>query len=200
MKLAFTPPQDGLVHTYCISCQAENVMTGATITNRTVYCCLTCGHQSDRALVIDPEVAWWADEADNYWHHTAGMFLGDGQGRFLFFDRAKFPYGFNLPAGHVSPREDPLEAALRETHEETTVAATLVQAVGSVDIYGDECPRGANMHRWDVFVGELPPGALVQINSAEGSNPVWLTLEEALHYPLTNAVRYITMHFGHLLA
>lgn len=199
MKLRFEPPQDGHVHTYCISCQTESVMTGVTIDNRKVYCCLNCRQQSDRALVIDPEVAWWTDEEGNYCHHTAGLFLGDGRGRFLFFDRAKFPYGLTLPAGHLGPGEDPLKAALRETHEETSVAATFVQALGTADIY-DECPRGANMHRWDVFVGELPPGALVQINSAEGSNPVWLTLEEALHYPLTNAVRYITMHFGHLLA
>ena len=200
MRLTFTPPQDGLVHSYCISCQAENVMTGISITNRRVYCCLACRHQSDRALVIDPEVAWWVDEENSYCHHTAGMFLGDGQGRFLFFNRAKFPYGLTPPAGHVSPAEDPLTAALRETHEETNVAPDFTQHLGTVDINGDECPRGAGMHRWDMFVGELPVGASIRINSDEGSDPVWLTLEQALSYPLTPAVRYIVTHFGHLLA
>lgn len=200
MKLTFTPLWDNMVHVYCISCQAEDVMFGISITNRRVYCCLTCEHQSDRALVIDPEVAWWVDEEGNYCHHTAGMFLHDGQGRFLFFSRAKFPYGLTLPAGHTSPTENPLMTALRETWEETTVTLGFARHVGTVDIDGDECPRGADMHRWDMFMGELPVGALVSINSSEGYDPVWLTLEEALHYPLTEAVRYVITQFGHLVA
>ena len=201
MKLTFTPPRDNMIHAYCVNCQDENVAFGiSSITNRRVHCCLTCGHQSDRALVIDPEVAWWLDEDGSYCHHTAGLFLYDGQGRYLFFSRAKFPYGLTLPAGHVGPGENPLEAALRETHEETTVAIGFARHLGTVDIHGDECPRGADMHRWDMYVGELPANASICINSSEGYDPVWLTPEDALDYPLTSAVRYVVTRFGQFMA
>ncbi|HEX6258021.1 MAG TPA: NUDIX hydrolase, partial [Candidatus Saccharimonadales bacterium] len=142
MKLNFSPQQDGRVHSHCVRCQAEAVVKRAQR-----YHCNQCGHVDDRAIIIDPEVTWWLQEGV-YYHSTAGVFLRNPEGKLLFFERVKFPFGLTVPAGHVSPAESDQETALRETFEETTIRLRRDQLMPlfSEMIHQDSCPRGADSH------------------------------------------------------
>jgi ADP-ribose pyrophosphatase YjhB (NUDIX family) len=200
VKLGFQPPADNQVHTYCLRCLAESVTHSPQARNGKVYTCKSCGHRDSRALIIDPTVVWWVDAHGEYCHETAGVFLKDNSGKFLFFERVKHPKGLTVPAGHVDINELPTNAALRETHEETDLALASVTHVATRDIRGDECRRGADMHKWHIFIAEVPSGVSLIIDPKEGLNPVWLTLNEALCYPLTPAVRHIIRHFARQLA
>jgi 8-oxo-dGTP pyrophosphatase MutT (NUDIX family) len=83
--------------------------------------------------------------------------------------------------------------ARRELGEEATVflPPSAFAPVATEDIYGDECRRGADVHRWHVFAAKLPIHLSVKVDEREGVNPVWLRLDDALTRELTFATRYI---------
>lgn len=187
MKLLIMPPQDGKVHVYCFQCQREQV----SFVDR-MYRCGACGFRAGRALIIDPEVDWKIDVNREYWHKTAGVVVINERGEILFFEREKFPPGFNLPAGHVNKGEKPKAAAVRELFEETGIKATDLVTIGQDDIWGDACRRGAEVHRWFSFGLMVPNDVRVTIDASEGSQLLWLAREQALRRDdITFASRYV---------
>lgn len=200
MKLGFQPPQDNEVHTYCLRCRAESVINNPQAKDRKVYTCMNCGHRDSRALIIDPAVRWWVDKNGEHCHETAGVFLKNPNSQFLFFERVKHPVGLTVPAGHVDVDELALDAGIRETREETGLSLPSLTHIETCDIQGDECRRGADMHRWHIFAADVPTGARIVIDPKEGLRPVWLSLKEASRHPLTPAVRYIIARLASQLA
>lgn len=192
-KITFDLPSDNKVHTYCVRCSAEKVTHRPGANPGRVYRCSACGHADSRAVIIDPVVSWWLDSSQEYWHETAGVFVGDGD-KFLFFERVKYPFGLTVPAGHRDKGEDPKVAGMRELREETGIVVRRLQSIATDDIWGDGCRRGADIHRWHIYAVALPSGSTVKVDSSEGSRPVWLTLKEALNRELTHAVRHIIKH------
>ncbi|HET6747433.1 MAG TPA: NUDIX domain-containing protein [Candidatus Saccharimonadales bacterium] len=192
LKLTFTPPSDGRVHSYCLYCGQESPRSGLR-EKRLAYECKACGRRHTRALIIDPGVRWWCDETGEYWHETAGIFLSNNQGEFLFFERTRHPFGLTVPAGHVDTGELEMTTARRELGEEAGVLLpnSAFRHVVSEAIYGDECRRGADVHRWHIFTAKLPSHLSIIVDEREGVNPIWLRLEDALERKLTFATRYI---------
>jgi len=194
MKIDFLPPRvlrDGTAHHFCLRCHREPV-EWRTEDGRRHCVCSACGNVADRALVLDPAVRWWTDADGEYWHETAGVFVQDACGRFLFFDRTAFPFGLTVPAGHVEPGESPERAAVRELHEETGIVAEQLEHLAQVSVPGDGCRRGADAHLWHVYrmTDGVAADRAVELGP-EGSSAVWLTPDEARDRPLTYAVRHL---------
>ncbi|MEU6369097.1 NUDIX hydrolase [Streptomyces sp. NPDC046931] len=192
MKLDFLPPhalRDGAVRNYCLRCHSTSV-EWRTEGARRHSVCLACGHVADRALVLDPAVRWWTDAEGEYWHETAGVFVQDVHGRLLFFDRTAFPFGLTIPAGHVERHEDSDEAAARELQEETGITGRRLEHLTRTPVPGDGCRRGADAHLWHVYRTAVAVDAELAVElGPEGTSALWLTPDEALHHPVTYAVR-----------
>jgi 8-oxo-dGTP pyrophosphatase MutT (NUDIX family) len=185
MRLDFPLPDDDGRHEYCIYCHAE------TVERKSEYFhCHTCGRRGGRRIVIDPATSWWVDDGE-YWHESAGVFVRDHDGRFLFVERAIYPVGqLNVPAGHVDADESPEQAALRELCEEIGWVAPRVEHVATEDIVGDSCRRGADAHRWHAYSAVFDTSHDLRL-SGEGVRAEWLTLAEARTRNLTHPVRHI---------
>ncbi len=193
MKLTFDPPSDGAVHQYCWNCHRDGV-TKVTVGTTRLHHCAACGQTLPRALIIDPKVKWWLDDSREYWHETAGVFVGNPAGQFLFFERTAHPLGLTPPAGHVDFGETPEIAGRRELFEEVGLRAGRLTHLATDDIVGDECRRGSDAHRWQSFGLIVPADTPIHL-SEEGLRPIWLTLEEAESRDLTFATRFvITRH------
>lgn len=108
------------------------------------------------------------------WIHYEQLKVGAGalieqDGRLLLLERMHEPFKrcWNLPAGYVEADESPMQAALRETCEETGLQ---VEVVALDDVYFfDDDPRGNGIfivYRCSVVGGELSA-------SDEGIHPTY---------------------------
>jgi 8-oxo-dGTP pyrophosphatase MutT (NUDIX family) len=189
LKLDVAWTDDGVCHEYCWFCRAE-ALEAVRTDDRMYYGCHQCGGVYPRRLVIDPEIVWWVAEDGEYWHESAGVFVRNPQGKFLFFERTKFPFGLTVPAGHRNAGEDPSTTGVRELNEEVGLQVTGLTWISTDDIWGDACGRGADVHRWHAFGIRLRRNVRVQVQE-EGDRPVWLSLEQALRSELTPAMRFV---------
>ncbi|WP_245657214.1 NUDIX hydrolase [Herbidospora mongoliensis] len=165
-----------------MNCDAETV-EWFTETGRSRCRCTTCGEIADRCLVVDGAL--------RLWHETAGVFVRDPSGRFLFFNRIAFPFALTVPAGHVERGEVPEVSAARELQEETGLQALSLSLVATEPIDGDQCRRGADGHVWHTYVTSVGTEPPVALDEGEGDVYQWLTLDEALDEPLTFATRFL---------
>ena len=80
----------------------------------------------------------------------------------------------NQPAGHIEENESILEAALRETLEETGWHVELTDLVG---IYNYSAPNGVTYYRFSFAAKAIELDANAQLDNGI-IGPVWLNLEE----------------------
>lgn len=178
-----------------MNCHAEQVER-AFKDGKTFYTCNNCGVTLPRSLVIDPQVTWWIDpDTNEYWHESVGMIIRNNQQQILLFERTIYPFANTIPAGHLDTGEDPQSAAIREAEEEVGFIPENVSLFTQEDVVGDECRRGADSHKWSLFLGQLPAQASVKVND-EGLQPTWLTIEQALAKDLTFPLRYFLEKYG----
>lgn len=193
MKLDFPYANDGFYHQYCIDCKSETI-------NRlyreglTFYHCRTCGIENERSIVIDPVVKWWLDTDLEYWHESAGVFVRNKQWEYLFFKRTIFPFSLTVPSGHVDVGESPFESAKRELEEEIGLRTDSLVYIGTEDIKGDSCRRGADAHRWSAYLAHYEHTPKIKILE-EGNSPVWLSYENAIGQDLTYPVKYMLKQY-----
>lgn len=200
VKLAVLPPSataEGGKRQFCLYCRSEAVAWHRNSNGVRYVVCSTCGRTETRCIVLDPDINWWTDIDDEYWHATAGVFVQRDDGRYLFFNRTAHPFGLTIPAGHIGAREAPLQAAMRELEEETGVTVRTLRLMGEISIPGDECRRGSDHHHWHVFRHDYDHQP-VRLNE-EGDAPVWYTLNEAASRHVIYAVARLIDHFGGLL-
>ncbi|NUK05991.1 NUDIX hydrolase [Streptomyces lunaelactis] len=197
MKIDFLPLRDDTCGEYCLYCHAETV-EWIVADGRKRCTCGSCGREAERAVVVDPRICWWTDSDGEYWHESAGVFVRDPGGRFLFFQRTAFPYRLTVPAGHVERGEDPKRAAARELWEEVGIrdAHGELRLVVDEHLNGDMCRRGSDAHRWHAYLLDVDDhraaGAQGELTvNEEGEAPLWLTLDQALSSQPTFAVGHI---------
>jgi 8-oxo-dGTP pyrophosphatase MutT (NUDIX family) len=177
---------DGRDHEYCWQCHAESV-DRVEDAESVRFRCRTCGALEDRSYFVPAAYVRWIADDGTYWHESAGVFVRDQQGRFLFFQRRIWPRLLTVPAGHVEIGETGIEAARRELREETGLAGDELEHLADFDVVNDACSAGAASHRWHAF-RLLTARQDLQL-SHEGVGFVWLTLDEVLDQGVISPVQ-----------
>lgn len=191
MKLDFDWKNDGKYHQYCMHCHAETVER-VIEDGKTYYFCKTCNQRHERSIIIDPAVKWWIANDGEYWHESAGIFIKNNEGKFLFFERVLFPFAVTVPAGHVDTGEEPSVTAKREAKEEVGLDNISPELFANEDFVGDSCRRGCDAHHWHAYLARLENDQKIEVTDKdEGSQAVWLSLDEALAKDLTFPVRQL---------
>ena len=162
------------------------------------YICTSCSSRSNRRISADASIRWWLDAERKFWHESVGIFVFNTEGKILFFELTKFPFGLTVPAGHRDPKEESIETARRELLEETGLRAGFFTLLGEEDIVGDSCGRGADDHTWSAFtcIVDSPD---THLDSSEGKNAVWISLEDIPQKDLTVPVKYFIEKYRDVL-
>ena len=185
--------QEGQYCIYCFSKKVERIYRNKL----TYYYCKSCNKITERSLVIDNSIVWWINkETNEYWHESVGVFVFNSESKVLFFERTIYPFAFTIPAGHLDSGEIPQIAVKRELAEETGITEVNdLELFSQENIVGDKCRRGADNHKWHLYVAKIENFDYLKIND-EGVKPVWLTLEEALNEKLVFPVRYFIKKYN----
>lgn len=137
-----------------------------------------------------------ADDGE-LWHESGGVFVRRPDGKFLFFERQNWPFGFNIPCGHVDDGESGEHGALRELDEEVGVKAVQPILIDEVDL-PDSCSAGADFHRWHLYAVKVEDSSAIRVLE-EGSDLRWLALHEALALPMPPAIRTLVERYQEAL-
>jgi len=102
---------------------------------------------------------------------VVGVVIRDGD-KYLLLDELREGKCFlNIPAGHIDPRETPMEAAKREAKEESGL---IIELTGLRIVLSNTWKNGVHSVYW-IFDG-CPVGGFLK--PEPGSRAAWLTLEE----------------------
>ncbi len=90
-------------------------------------------------------------ECDN---KSVGVIVQDTVGNTLLLSRAKYPFGWAAPAGHIDDHGSPEQAAVNEVHEEVGIILPIGGLIRVVDSrrIDNKCSRiGGDYHEWTVY-------------------------------------------------
>jgi len=175
---------------YCLNCHTSNQLHKEADGMH----CDACGEVRERAVIVDSNLKWWLGDDNTYYHESAGAVLINPEGRILFFELTKFPFGFTVPAGHVDEGEDPATSVTREVEEEVGIAVTSApRLVARTMIHGDSCRRGSDDHQWNLYVIDVTDeqAQAISVDAKEGKEPRWVAPSDVLSLDLAPAIKHL---------
>lgn len=190
MKIDF-PIETANYIEYCTVCHSPNTVTREKIHGNSYYKCSSCQATEAQAIIIDPKIKHWLDSDKEYCHASVGLCLFNDNDQFLMFKLNKFPFGWTIPAGHVDSGESPIDAVKREAKEETGLEINQLSHTSTLTIDKDGCRRGSDRHKWDIYTARTASSDEVVIDSNEGSEYEWISVEDALKRKNCFAIDYI---------
>ena len=113
-------------------------------------------------------------------HVSVGAILVNEKGQVLMMDRAKFPFGWACPAGHMDEEdESPALAVKREVNEESgiNISKYPVFEVFSEYVEWNMCDRKFPGHYWHVFLVQVKGDEYVPAKS-EVKEMKWVPRDE----------------------
>lgn len=110
-------------------------------------------------------------------HTSVGMFVWK-EGKLLLIERARFPAGFAVPAGHVDANTSFEDAARRELREEVGVDVDVVELIAE-GRRENVCRReGGVWHLWKLYKVAAPANLEVNRSLDETKRADWYSPEE----------------------
>ncbi len=123
-------------------------------------------------------------------HYSVGAVIKRND-KYLLIDRAKQPFGFAGPAGHVDKGETSEEALIREIKEETGLRIVGYKLIFEEFVERPEwgsCTRGTNAHHWRLFECEV--SGEIKRNEEETKSIGWYSPEQIKNMKLEPVWKY----------
>lgn len=180
--------------TYCFQCKSPKVQEIVEGTH-VLYQCPGCGHKGGRAFIIDNKIR--TIKTSRGIKHIAVAALIIENDHLLVVDRRTYPFGLELPAGHVEYDETLEEALRREVYEEVGIKVTGATLLAQLEHPISYCRYGSDVEEWSIFLIEGRKGETIASNS-EVESSSWIPLKHLHRYNLTEPTRVVLGHLGYL--
>lgn len=113
---------------------------------------------------------------------SVGVIITDENDEYLLLERARYPFGFAPPAGHVDEHGSILRAATTEVYEELGVQldSNILEALITDRHITNVCRRpGGDYHRWTIYRARvMRSDCQLQPSSAETNGAGWYNATE----------------------
>ena len=126
-------------------------------------------------------------------HYSVGALI-ERNGVYLLLDRARPPYGFAAPAGHVDEGETEDEALIREVKEETGFNVDKYKLILEDEIDWVACNQGADFHYWYLYDCNI--SGIMKRNPEEAKSIGWYSRDEIKKLELESVWDYYFKKLG----
>lgn len=127
-------------------------------------------------------------------HASVGAIIKD-KNKILMMDRAKFPYGWAFPAGHVDKSEGPEQALTREIKEETNLTIKKCKLLFHQFLDWNKCVRGIVGHDWYLYE-ILEWQGRIKKQDQEAKQMKWINIKDIKKLELEEATKYWLKKLG----
>ena len=108
--------------------------------------------------------------------HTSVGILAWNEGKLLLIERAKFPFGYAVPAGHIDGHPSPLIAAKRELKEEVGLEAMNLELILEARMENHCGREDGTWHQWSLFSADV--SGEIQRSEDETKEAGWHSAED----------------------
>lgn len=174
----------------CKSSQVEELVEG----NRVYYFCHHCHQKSGKALVVDGRIKIINTSRGIKHIDTAAIIIKGNE--MLFTDRRTYPFGLEIPVGHLEYNETIEEAIRREVYEEVGLKVTGATLVTQVEQPVSYCRYGSAIEEWAIFLVEFRGRGVISNN--ENQAIYWIDKDDIPVEKLTPHTRFALKTLGYI--
>ena len=172
---------------YCLNCKSNN-MEELVIENEVFYLCRECQSKSGRALIVNGKIKI-INTRRGIKHISVGAII-IRSGKMLLTHRRTYPFGLEIPVGHLEYDETLEQALEREIYEEVGLKVEGATLLTQIEHPISHCRYGSSIEEWAVFAVECRNGRdFVSNHEIESLN--WLSLSELDRPDLTPSTRFV---------
>ena len=171
---------------YCIACRAVNPEE-LVEENKVYYQCPKCGNRSGRAVIVDNKIKIINTSRGIKHISVAAIIIHDN--KILLADRRTYPFGFEIPVGHLEYDETLEDALRREVYEEVGLKISGETLITQIEQPVSYCRYGSDVEEWAVFFAECKGHEFV--NNSEFESIQWFPLDAIPVERLTPQTRFI---------
>lgn len=178
---------------YCINCKSKKIHE-LVEENKVFYRCDDCKTKSGRAVIFDGKIKTINTSRGIKHIVAAALIIRDN--KILLTQRRTYPFGLEVPVGHLEHDETIEETLRREIYEEVGLRVTSATLMMQAEQPESHCRYGAAIEEWAVFLVDVEGYDFVANNEIESA--VWLSLDNLPLSQLTPNMIFVLTELGYI--
>lgn len=179
--------------TYCIGCRSKKVQE-VVEGNKVYYQCPDCNKHSGRALIVDGKIKIINTNRGIKHVDVAAIILRDN--KILLTERRTYPFGLEIPVGHLEYNESLEQALKREVYEEVGLQVQSMTLLSQMEQPISYCRYGSDVEEWVVYLAECNTDEFISNNEIESI--VWIDLDKIPTRRLTPHTTFALQTLGYI--
>jgi mutator protein MutT len=178
---------------YCLNCKSTKVRETVE-ENRVYYYCPDCQQKSGKALIIDGRIKIINTDRGIKHVDVAAIIIKDKN--ILLTDRRTYPFGLEIPVGHLEYNETVNQALVREVYEEVGLKVRSATLLSQVEQPISYCRYGSAIEEWIIFIVECE--GTEYVGNDENETVKWYPLHDLPIKKLTEQTAFALSHTGYI--
>lgn len=180
---------------HCLNCKSNQV-NEIVEEDKVYYLCSRCQYKSGKALIIDGKIKVLNTSRGIKHICVAALIVQDG--KVLMTKRRTYPFGLEIPIGHLEYNETLDDALVREVFEEVGLRVTSHTLLAQLEYPISYCRYGSDIEEWAVYLVECDTYQAFA-NNSESEAVEWVPLEKLSTATLSPMTALTLDKIGYLL-
>ncbi len=179
---------------HCLNCKSNQIKE-IVEENNVYYLCEKCSQKSGKALIIDGKIR--VLNTSRGIKHIGIVAVVVRNNKILLTLRRTYPFGLELPGGHVEYGETLEEALRREVFEEVGIKVSGQTLLVQIEQPVSYCRYGSDIEEWTLFSVEYSDGEPF-VNNSESEAVRWVDVDRIPVKDLAPMTAYALFRLGYV--